>query len=471
MAGAIPASIPAPLPMETEFISSNEKAVLFKNFAVGQPALRPEHDRFIEKILVPHYINQIEALKFADKIATLHPVGKASATGAKDRNLTLSIGRAGSIGASVKKHFDAQKSRGQFAKNMEIVIDARGEGDTDERQILGPMLHQIPVKKLEENSNAFRSVLMSLQMRHIVNEDDEKIFCRQLFDVKLTVTKVPANLLEQKIDEIDKKLPADLKMLMNQFFDGIKSGIKDVFKDILTAAEFSAPELFILFKGVDFIIPSEVTLVFEFKDSRGRTARYRFTGNANKIDLNAIEVFCEILSIIKWLTKLPEGLQELENELEKAKKKLNLTHEQIDKLKDGIEKLKKLAGNAKKVFDAVTAKDSLFRRLFGDGVMDNIVNAVNSGSNTVFGASQTATDFALVNFETQGVFDIFTFAGVARTLTQEVIGSATTVALDFSPPHDISLLGFRGHVLLARRWSLGLTLVSFETTNGRLFKI
>lgn len=468
MAGVIPAPGGAPLPMETDFISSNDQAVLFMNFAVNHTELQPEHEAFIKDILVPHYINQIEALGFQDRTITLHPVGKASATGPSDNNKTLSLGRANAVGACVKTHFDAQKSRGRIAKDVEVVVRPVAEGDAEERGLLGPNANKIPQKLLESKSNQFRSVLLSMRTRHIVIDDDEKIFCRQILNVKLTVTKVPANLLEQKINELQGKIPPELKASMKEFFDSVKGLAKTITEQLLTAAEFTAPELFIIFKGVDFVVPSDIALQFEFKDSRGRRKSYNFTGSANKIDINAIEVFCQILSVLKWLTRLPEGLQELEKEVEEGGKKLNLTHQQIDALKGGIDKAKKVAGNAKKIFDAITAPKSLFRTIFGDGVADLIVQAVNSGSNAILGESEAATEFALVGFESKGVFDIFSFAGVARTLTQETIGSPTTVALDFAARHNVSLLGFQAHVLLQRKWSLGFTLKSFEISNGQL---
>ena len=46
----------------------------------------------------------------------------------------------------------------------------------------------------------YRPVLLSMQVRQLVGPDDQVILCRQILDVKLTIQKVPANELEQKID-------------------------------------------------------------------------------------------------------------------------------------------------------------------------------------------------------------------------------------------------------------------------------
>jgi hypothetical protein len=116
---------------------------VFFNFERDHTELRPQHDDFIKHSLVPHYINQIEALGFFDKVMTVHPLGQASATGPSPHNMTLSIGRAKNVGVSIKKHFDAQKARGAVAKNVEVAIDAKGEGDKAERALLGPNVNKI----------------------------------------------------------------------------------------------------------------------------------------------------------------------------------------------------------------------------------------------------------------------------------------------------------------------------------------
>jgi hypothetical protein len=158
----------------------------------------------------------------------------------------------------------------------------------------------------------------------------------------------------------------------------------------------------------------------------------------------------------------------MEKEVEEGGKKLNMTAEQIDKLKDAIGKAKKAAGIGKTIFDAVTAKGSILRKVVGDGAVDFAVMLVNEGSEAVLGPKQIATDFAPVNFESIGLFDIDSFAGVARTETRERIGAPTSVLLDFAARQNQSLLGFQAHVLMERRFSLSLTLGSFEISNGVL---
>ncbi len=468
MSSVIPAPGVPPLPIDTEFVASNDRNVLFKGFAVGHSDLKPEHDAYIKNILVPFYINQIEALGFSEKTLTVRPLGEASATGNSQRNMTLSIERAAAIGAAVKKHFDAQKGLGNVARGVEVVVKPVGLGDARELAQFGPAIKKLPEKAVDDRSGAFRSVTLRLNIRLIPEPSDAVVLCRQLLDAKLKVTTVPANQLEQTIADIQAKMPPELKAALSQFFDAAKGLAKTVAEELLKAAEFSAPELFIIFKGIDFIIPSDIALLFEFKDSRGLTKQYIFSGSANKIDLSALEVFCQMLSLLKWMTKLPPALEEMEREVELAEKKLNMTHEQIEAIEKAISKAKKLSGNAKKIFDAITAPGSLFRKAFGDALTDRIIQAVNAGSTALFGAAEIATDFRPVAFASFGVFDIGSFAGAAQTETRELISTSTTVLLEFAAVKNQPLLGFQASVLLERKFSLGFTLTSFEISRGNL---
>jgi hypothetical protein len=49
------------IPIGNDFITSNEEVVYFTNFAVDHPELQPEHDHYIEKIVVEHFIDLLEA--------------------------------------------------------------------------------------------------------------------------------------------------------------------------------------------------------------------------------------------------------------------------------------------------------------------------------------------------------------------------------------------------------------------------
>ncbi len=466
MPGVVPSAVRPPLPMTTDFIISNETTVAFVNFAVDHTELQQEHDDFIRTILVPYYISQIESLGFFDKTMIIHPVGKASATGQQDHNLVLSRGRANSVFAAVKKYFDQQKSGGAIARNVSVVGDIIARGDKEERALIGPPRGS--PKAYEDKSNNFRSVYLSMLVQHDVNADDEKVYCRQILNAKVKATTVPANLLEQKIDELQKKLPPELNAALKQFLDSVKGLAKSVGKAALEGADFAGPEVAIIFKGIEFIVPSDIALLFEFKDSRARTKQYMFSGSANKIDVGALDIFVQVLSVIKWMTKLPDALKELEEEVEREGKKLNSSHEQIEAVKSALELAEKLAGKAKKVFDAITAKDSLFRKVFGDGVTDLIVKMVNDVGTAFTGEAEVATEFALVHFDIPGALDIFFFRGAAETETREHRGSPTTVRLDFGAPKNQPLLGYQAHVMMERKFELGFSIGGFEISKGDL---
>ena len=454
-----------PLPISDDFIVSNDKAVLFMNFAVGSSTLQQEHKDFIRTLYIPFLISQIDKAGFSDKVSTIRPVGKASATGTAAKNLTLSAARAAAIGNFAKAQFDAQKATGKTTKDMTMVVDPIAEGDSDERSILGPGVGHMNQNLVEKNSKQFRAVLLSFQVNHVVVDDDTKIFCRQILNAKLEVKQVPANHL----DEVLQQMPPELRFAVSQFFSAITGAVKAVLSELTTVEEFlevGAPEVFLFFKLIDFIVPKSVTLLFEFKDARGRTKKYNFTGDANKVDLDAIDAFCQILSIFKWLNQVPAELDEAEKLVSRQK----LTNDQIDALKKAIGQAKGIVGKAQSIFTALTGKGSLFRKAFGDEFADNLIEAVNIAKANFLPDAQTASPFAPVTFDLPGLFDIFSFGNmVARTTTTQAFLHGTTVNLDFAAPANQPLLGFQAHSVIHRDFELSLTLVSFELVSSGLF--
>ena len=278
---------------------------------------------------------------------------------------------------------------------------------------------------------------------------------------------MPLNQLDQLIDEWFRKFP-ELKAVVADFIGSVKATLKILVEQVLLAAEFIAPEVFIVLKGIEFVFPSDISLVFEFKDAKGRTKRYQFTGSANKIDISIIEVISQMLSLVKWLVRLPKALEEFEHEFEAEAEKLNRSQQEIKAIKDAIRQTKLIATRAKGFFDAMTAPGSLTRKLVGDDVVDFCLKVVDRGRGRLHQRQPAASDFALCSFETVGLFDINSFAGVARTETRERIGTPTSILLDFAARKNQSLLGFQGHCLMERKVALGLTLGSFEIANGRL---
>lgn len=443
--------------------------VLFINFAPNHPELQKEHKDYIEQVLVPYYIDQIEASASGidKKFYTVNQlVGHASMTGPTGHNTTLSVARAKAIGDKLVACFDQQKARGKYTRNTTLAYVHKGYGDALQRSLMGIPFG--PPSSWESRSNQFRCVRAPLLVITMVSEEDEKIYCRQILNVKLEALPVPTTLLSQKIDEIEKKIPPELQLALQIFFSSIKEVAKAIAKLLLEGAEFTGPEIFIIFKAVEFAIPSDVSLLFEFKDARGRTRRYRFDGSQLQIDANAIEVFCELLSILKWMIKLPAALEKLESGLEDEKKTLNATREHLETVKKAIETAKKYSSKAKEIYDAITAPNSLFRKVIGNRLVDLLVRAVGLASTALLGDAQVATEFAQVSFVYQGLFDIYSFQGVANVETRELRGTPTSIILDFAAVANERLLGYRAHVVMQREFEFSFTIGSYATSRGNL---
>jgi hypothetical protein len=84
------------------------------------------------------------------------------------------------------------------------------------------------------------------------------------------------------------------------------------------------------------------------------------------------------------------------------------------------------------------------------------------------GEAQAATEFALVHFDINGVFDIFFLTGRRRSRQMNTAAPRPTVELDFGAPKNQPFLGFQAQVLMHREFELGFTLGSFEISRGNL---
>jgi hypothetical protein len=453
----VPADIPFPDLPPTKFIATLNGVVLFSKFAVDSPKpVVPFHTDFIKQRLVPFMIAQIDQLGFDDHVATIHLFGFASATGKAAHNLILSQARAQAIGDAIAAEFDRQKDKSKFAHNIQIKIDPHGEGDEAGRAELLAMrkiLGRAPTSaEIEEAEFALRSVRVRIQAVHHVVDDDKKVLCRELFSVKFETKKIPANLLEQTIDDIAKDVGPVLTSLLGAAFDVFKSEVKSTLKNALKELEVGAPELFIIFESIDFIVPSDITLAFEFKDSRGRTAIYKFTGQENKKNFTLLDALAKFISFTKWLEKLDEALKKFK--LIRAIKSVAL-----DKF------IKKVLTTALKDAHSLVDKGGSLRAVIGDPVADILLAIFELGAKAplTFGAS----DFTLVIFDRPGVFDVATFNGPARTETREFLGKAN-VRLDFLGEGPEGRLGFHGTTRIQNRFSFNTGLLGFGISKGLL---
>jgi hypothetical protein len=436
----------------TKYIAVVNGVVAFTNFGVGSAEpVRPQHTDFIAHSVVPFLIAQIEALKFADKTATIHMFGEASATGSAQRNLALSTARATNIGAAIQREFDRQKPSGRFSRGVTIVVDPHGLGDQAGRIVLEALEkssgQHFTSNQIEQFESKFRCAFASIKARHVVVDADKIVLCRQLFGLKFKVEKVPANLLEQTFDALMTKagplLSGALAAAFKVFVGESKGALKNVLKDL----EVGAPELFILFESLDFIVPSETILGFQFKDPRGRTAIYKFTGSENKKNLTLLDLLSRLVSATRWLKQLNEKLAQFPN---------------LNNLRKTIQAM--LTKATKNVNDLL-GPGSLGRALIGDAAADILLGLLTGGNPD--GTSFVGSAFFKVEFAKPGVFDISTFSGPARTETREFLGRAT-VDLEFLGQGPEGLLGFNARVKIENNFSLNSGLIGFGIAKGNL---
>jgi hypothetical protein len=463
MANVVPVDIPFPDLPPTKFIATLDGVVLFSNFAVDSAKpVTPFHTDFIRLRLVPFLIKQIDELGFADRFATLHLFGFASATGTAAHNQVLSQARAQAIGDAIAAEFEKQKDKSKLAHNIQIKIDPHGEGDEVGRLQLAAIqkvLGRRPSSaEIEQAEFALRSVRMRIQAVHRVVDDDTKVLGREVFSVKFKKERRPANLLEQTIQEIEDESPAILRTLLGVTLDGVKELFKEGLKDFLKDAEIEQPELFFIFEMVEFVIPGDLILGFEFKDSRGRLALYKYTGVENKDSIGILKVLSKILSVLKWMAKFESLLKKNEKLLKSAGKFFQNTDVFLKLFTFTVKQLEKRLSD-------LTAKGSVLRRTLGDGVADIIEAILELGSKNAIVVA--ASDFVPVIFDRPSVFDVTTFNGPARTETREFLGAAT-LRLDFLGQGPEGLLGFRATMTVTSRFSIFSGLIGFGVSKGFL---
>jgi hypothetical protein len=517
----VPANVPEPAwPFPTEdLVVKDGTFVFFQNFAVGSATPKPAHEAFIKSKMVPYLIAQLNALGFNDTRLTLFLAGFASATGDSFKNSVLSENRARAIGKLIEKHFREQAKSGSASKITQFVFDVKAKGDEVGKKFLGNLGKLLPWD-IEKSQSMLRSAIAALKIHHAVLPEDKVVRVRQTFDPKFKVVKVPANEFEETLERFKTRF-ATTYALLGMAVDQALSQVKSAVKELLQGAEFSQPEILILFKGIEFIVPADVATQFEFIDSRGRIVRYTFLGDGNSVDLGMLEAISHLLSLAKWLSKLPPALQELEDErkaeaallgFEKkireafAKKMgfdpktlkevpeeiieawarenkvpltakqinklakmipLNQTEEAIQKILDAIKKLKAVTGFAKAILDKVAEKGGLVRRVLGDELVDKLLASIKDPG-AFFADSTITTDWFNCHFEDVEMPDIGTLGGRAQLEIRSLFASSSTIRIDFSARKNEPLLGFRGHAIIERKWQASTTLGKFEIARGSL---
>jgi hypothetical protein len=465
MAGGVFTDFDFPTFPPTEFIVTTSDQVIFRNFVVDHAEPRPEHLAFIRSNLIPFFIRQVDALGFPnDNNLDLFLIGFASATGQSTHNLGLSSSRAAAIGSAIAQEFQRQKAQSKFAKGITVTPHPKGAGDGPARanlealKLRNPELRRHPLssRDIELLQPTMRSVLTTLKLHHEVEDDDTKVDCRQLLTAKIKVEKVPANHLEQVLDDIEHKIPPALKFVLDQGIEFVKNRIVKELKSIITELAVDFPEIAIVFATIDFIIPSDIKNQFEFRNHRGNSARYNYTGSQNKIGVDVFEALAKLLSVFKWLTKVDEAL------------------EKFDKLKPNVEALEKVLKNVKtavktleKLETDLENRDGLIRKHLGDGVADVLIALLKAGKDNLMVVP--ATEFFPVAFVSKGVFDVNTFSGFART---EVVASLgrTKTTLEFLGAGPEGRLGFGAATIIFGPFAITNSLIGFGISKGNLIR-
>ncbi len=447
-------------PPTKDLLIDAKGAVWFRNFKEGTATPLRAHVDFIRDNYVPFLIRQIDVLGFKDTKATFHLYGFCSATGTAQRNLQLSRARAAAIGQVIKQHFDAQKVISPLAKKMTVELDIHGESNTAAIEDLDTFRKthpDIPVRTdraVEALQWDHRVVAVQMQAAHTVVEEDKDYFCQQVYNAKLNTQKVPANLLEQKIDEIQKKLgtlgSGAAGLALGQLKDWVAKKIKTEVEPLLE----DFPETAILFETIDFVVPSDLFLCFRFRDGRGTIAQYQYTGSENKKALGFFDAICHLISLVKWLTKVEQALEAVD--------KLG---GQLDKLKDIVKKLKTATGILKKAIEQLLDKDGWVRKHLGDAFADQVLALLQAGTDGPL--IIPASGWFKVQFVKPSVYAVNTFFGPAETWTREYMGKAI-VDLKFLGKGPEGRLGFQAEAVIHSEFSIEIGLLGYGVSRGTL---
>jgi hypothetical protein len=484
-------SVQTPLPMTTLYINATDRIVEFKNFKEDSTTLRSEHLSYIG-LYAGWLVRLCEANPYMDEVLIIHPRGNSSPTNRKGaaHNAEVALGRAKSLGAAIKKRFDEDKKKSAIASRYTVAIDAQGLSDTLARKKTEDTLRQLnagnpayvyqepkyntlPKTVVDTVYAVYRSAFVSYVGNHDVVEEDKEVFCRQLMAVKFVKQQSPAMVdIDAWLEEI--KNSNRLAALTIATFEVQLKIILPFMKwfskrEIMKALGIPGPLGFIITKGIEFLVPSDVMERFEFTNSTKRVVSYDYTGSKHRVDLAPVAVLCKLVGFLRWCSRLPNELQKLEDYIKtQRQEKLKDYPEVADQLAQAIEGAKTLAGLAQQGYQLNFAKGSLIRLLLGDSITDKLRDAPEELMNTLL-LEQDTSPWAKVSFrEADAVYDLDSFSGVASEAWAGIFSSTPTVYLKFSAEHGISQLGYRANVELTRFMAAGIFNMSAETSVGVL---
>jgi hypothetical protein len=453
--GGVFSGLAVPLTINSDDVSIDDQSIVrFKNFAVNSTAPKPAHAAYAP-FLVGFLIRQIDSIGRTDDKATVHIFGEASATGPALGNAHLAQGRADAIGRMLKAEFDKQKGASGIARKMTMVIDAKGTGDARARDDRDTRLSGLVLNtSIDKMQNDYREAYVNLSARHVVVDDDLLYDCRMVYNIKLDTKKVPANELERVLDDMETKLGSVGTFLAKFGFDQLKSYVVKTLKETVKPLFEDFPEIAIVYESIDFIVPSDLNLCFQFRNHQGTMGQYQYSGTENKKALDLFDCVSKLIGMLKWLTKINDALE-----------KVDKLGKQFDGASDAVKKLKQATGYLKKGLDDLLSKDGYIRKYLGDGVADLLLTILSSGVSGPLVIE--ASDWFAVTFEKKSVYAVSSFGGGARTETRELLGKAV-VTLDFKLDGPEGLHHYLGTTVIHAAFSLQTGLLGFGFSKGKL---
>ncbi len=450
--------IPLPAAVPTDYHQVNGSNVLLTKFDVGKAQIRPEHDRFVAGYYVDALISQIAAVNDPNMThLTLHLFGYASATRKTEKNLALSQARAAAVGESIKRHFNTAKGRSPAAARInDIAINARGEGDEKAREALAGALRHARLKRgqvadstVEALQFGARSVLVSSRVRPQLTEDYFVYHARQIYVIGIKREKLRVSEFEHQLDAVSKALGPDVMGLLGVFVEEVKMVLKTAAKEVAK----DVPLLFLIEEALEFMVPSDIALCFQFRDHRQAVATYNYFGSENRDNISPLKLLSKLFGFLKVFGKISASIDRLAQRFKK-----------LEDFAKNVENVKRVGP---KLLASLGAKGGALRRVFCDDAVDMALNIAAGAA--LDGDIMTApvSDWAPFRFHQPHFYDVNSFSGFARTLVGEYLYESVTT-LDFASKQDIGSTGCQASVAIVSRVSLRNNLLAIGVSHGTL---
>jgi hypothetical protein len=401
----------------------------------------------------------------------IHAFGRASATGKQSHNQQLSNARAQAIGRAVANAFDRQKAASALASGVTVVVDSQGGGDTAARAVREEAERKFHRKfsdaMVEKGQFAYRSAGISLVANAHLSNECFNYHCRQLYQLDLKKEKVPANLLEQKLDEIENGIGPIAKfmgkqainLLIGRLKKAYKYQIRNLLRDAGKLLE-DIPELKWFLFVADFVIIDDVAMLFEFKDYRDVHAIYKYEGDRHGKDFSDnIKAVMYVLGARRYLVKAEKGLQKALQHPRAAPYR-----QQIQLALDTITQIK---GAFDRELDNLSRQDGPIRSILGDQATDAFVTLIKEEDPPEDIRIPMSDWSAPFSFYDHKFYSVDSFSGPARTQSLDVLFKSH-LTLDFAGRDEHGYLGYGAAVDLVSYVSVRNSILSGSLTNGLL---